>query len=577
MDGQSSTVENMTGLPEGNIPPASLELLDKFEQIGENSGNQAKSDENLEISQSSGRVDPHGDLAGKIKQMDAWDAQDQEENSNEGLDARTGYLNLVDNGLQAYPTGELAKMIFSENGPEKRPIHLYRVRNSLKMIFGARAIRDRVVKDRLVLNAIRCMVSPPNPRLDMKTMAIYGLSVEEPEKSVREFLERKGLKVMGFQRWARYKGTTISSTGRLFRVAIPPGCEIPGYAIYRSTAYSMGKKVNIWYPGLAIWCRSCLEKGHFSYQCKQRETQQEGQAATYRENYPEVTGVVPTGAFNPDIGDTAEVLDPGISAEEEGVSGTDAGGRLQGENQGEEKEGLTGEAMEASEGVTSDGYDEGAQSGKMSWSKIQEGEKVGEGTSCDQFLPPSLFYSQGTSLGELSNFYKANMVIKGKRYASVEQYIQYRRANHMDDKKAMEAIMGTNDGKSIKQIGKAIGFKGDWHSFARLVMLEGMKAKFSQNPTLRALLFGTADRRLGEASRDNYWGIGYAADDPDAKDFNNWTGENTCGKVLMAVREALMADRKFAAETKQIELSKTKKRFSSNWDITLKHRRTGKL
>jgi ribA/ribD-fused uncharacterized protein len=54
--------------------------------------------------------------------------------------------------------------------------------------------------------------------------------------------------------------------------------------------------------------------------------------------------------------------------------------------------------------------------------------------------------------------------------------------------------------------------------------------KFSAHPSLRECLLATGDRVLVEASPlDPVWGIGLAADDPQAQDPAQWRGRNLLG------------------------------------------------
>src|SRR5688572_23848615 len=65
--------------------------------------------------------------------------------------------------------------------------------------------------------------------------------------------------------------------------------------------------------------------------------------------------------------------------------------------------------------------------------------------------------------------------------------------------------------------------------------------QFGQDEKLKGILFETAGTTLVEASpADAIWGIGLAAEDPRAKDRNEWLGKNQLGQVLTEVREELM-------------------------------------
>ena len=58
---------------------------------------------------------------------------------------------------------------------------------------------------------------------------------------------------------------------------------------------------------------------------------------------------------------------------------------------------------------------------------------------------------------------------------------------------------------------------------------------------MKKVLFDTAGTTLVEASPlDRVWGIGLAADAPQAQDAAQWKGKNLLGYILTEVREELM-------------------------------------
>lgn len=76
------------------------------------------------------------------------------------------------------------------------------------------------------------------------------------------------------------------------------------------------------------------------------------------------------------------------------------------------------------------------------------------------------------------------------------------------------------------------------HRFAAVV--DGNRGMFGADPQLGAYLLGTGDAVLVEASPvDAIWGIGLAADHPDAPHPSRWPGLNLLGFALMQVRAEL--------------------------------------
>jgi ribA/ribD-fused uncharacterized protein len=74
----------------------------------------------------------------------------------------------------------------------------------------------------------------------------------------------------------------------------------------------------------------------------------------------------------------------------------------------------------------------------------------------------------------------------------------------------------------------------DWESVKEQVMLEALRAKFTQHDDLKAILLGTGDAVLVEhTAKDSYWGDG-----------GDGSGKNRLGQLLMRVRDELRAESK---------------------------------
>ena len=73
--------------------------------------------------------------------------------------------------------------------------------------------------------------------------------------------------------------------------------------------------------------------------------------------------------------------------------------------------------------------------------------------------------------------------------------------------------------------------RGDWEEIKTELMLEIVRAKFTQNEELAARLLATRDRRLVEGNtwHDVFWGV----------DQRTGQGENHLGRILMQVRNEL--------------------------------------
>lgn len=81
-----------------------------------------------------------------------------------------------------------------------------------------------------------------------------------------------------------------------------------------------------------------------------------------------------------------------------------------------------------------------------------------------------------------------------------------------------------------------------WKANREVIITDGSRAKFTQNPALRQALIETAGTELVEASAfDRIWGIGLAATDSCAENPSRWRGQNLLGKILTRVRDELLA------------------------------------
>lgn len=153
-----------------------------------------------------------------------------------------------------------------------------------------------------------------------------------------------------------------------------------------------------------------------------------------------------------------------------------------------------------------------------------------------------LFYHEYEENGYLSNWYKSDFYVHGKKYCCSEQYMMEQKAILFGDFDTAEKIMQETNQQNIKNLGRAAkGFNEKiWDGNKQIIMYRGLMAKFTQNVDLREKLVSTGNAILVEASpTDKIWGISMSADDPDALDMNKWKGENLLGFALMAVRDDL--------------------------------------
>ena len=126
----------------------------------------------------------------------------------------------------------------------------------------------------------------------------------------------------------------------------------------------------------------------------------------------------------------------------------------------------------------------------------------------------------------LSNFYESYTTINHIVYPTIEHFFQSQKAMRIEERKA---IIEANSPNIAKAIGRKVQLRPDWEEIKVQVMYDGVKAKFSKNPILKAKLLAIGDAELIEGNwwNDTYWGI------------CKGVGKNKLGKILMRVRDEL--------------------------------------
>ena len=155
------------------------------------------------------------------------------------------------------------------------------------------------------------------------------------------------------------------------------------------------------------------------------------------------------------------------------------------------------------------------------------------------------FHGETDEYGYMSNWYPSKFTLNGIEYTSMEQYMMHQKAMVFKDAQTAQEILKTSDVARIKQLGRGVKNYDDhiWNGVRQIVVYEGLLAKFSQNPDLKAQLLATGSAILAEfAGKDVIWGIGMNTHDQDRYDRTKWRGTNLLGYSLMMVREKLRGE-----------------------------------
>lgn len=142
----------------------------------------------------------------------------------------------------------------------------------------------------------------------------------------------------------------------------------------------------------------------------------------------------------------------------------------------------------------------------------------------------------------MSQWFEAPFEADGCRFATAEHYMMAGKAALFGDGAAREQILAAADPGKAKALGRKVkGFdEALWLQHRWDIVVNANRLKFSQNPRLGRFLLSTGSQVLVEASPlDTIWGIGLAADAPQAREPAAWRGLNLLGFALMQVRSAL--------------------------------------
>lgn len=138
------------------------------------------------------------------------------------------------------------------------------------------------------------------------------------------------------------------------------------------------------------------------------------------------------------------------------------------------------------------------------------------------------FYSVGQAWGEFSNFAPYPIRLKKKNWPTSEHYFQ---AQKFAGTPHEEKIRKSASPMKAAELGRTrkVRMRKNWNHVRDNVMLEALRAKFSQHEALKELLLSTGSARLVEhTENDSYWGDG-----------GDGSGKNRLGKLLMKVRAEL--------------------------------------
>ena len=127
----------------------------------------------------------------------------------------------------------------------------------------------------------------------------------------------------------------------------------------------------------------------------------------------------------------------------------------------------------------------------------------------------------------LSNFWEVPVTYKGLTYGSNEAAFQAQKCMTEEEKMEFTQLRPS----ASKKLGRRVQLRPDWEEVKVGIMEEIVRAKFTQNEELKALLLATGEAYLEEG---NTW-----HDTCGGVDAKTGEGQNHLGKILMKVRGEL--------------------------------------
>src|SRR5690554_1117659 len=139
------------------------------------------------------------------------------------------------------------------------------------------------------------------------------------------------------------------------------------------------------------------------------------------------------------------------------------------------------------------------------------------------------FYHSDQVWGEFSNFSAHPVFLKNIIWSTVEHYYQAQKFQGSSLEDEIHSAESPMQAKEIAILNKERYDNDKWHELKEGVMLDALKAKFSQHPQLARKLKSTENRPIYEHTKnDHYWGDG-----------GDGSGRNRLGELIMLVRESL--------------------------------------
>ena len=143
------------------------------------------------------------------------------------------------------------------------------------------------------------------------------------------------------------------------------------------------------------------------------------------------------------------------------------------------------------------------------------------------------FYNRDERYYEFTNFYRAPVLIDGKKWPTTEHYFQAQKFIGTPYVEAIRRLPTAREAFQLSRDPKVSRWRrSDWDTVKDDIMHKALICKFTQHPDLRKMLWKTGDSKLIEhTTNDSYWGDGGGLG----------LGKNKLGELLMKVRDEIVS------------------------------------
>ena len=137
-----------------------------------------------------------------------------------------------------------------------------------------------------------------------------------------------------------------------------------------------------------------------------------------------------------------------------------------------------------------------------------------------------------------SNWSASRFTFKERRFECIEQGYMYNKAMINNEPETARKICYTNDPRETKRLGSSVSVTNgnEWNTLKKTLMLELVRAKYTQIEDLKQILLATRNRKIGENGRDSFFSIGLPLTHPDVLNCEKWKSNNQLGQILEIVR-----------------------------------------